>query len=286
MLTADSSADTTIAIIGAGPGGLVAARWLVRHGFSPAVFEAADAVGGQWNAANPASATWAGMRTNTSRLMSVFGDLAHDPSVALYPTRDEMGAYLARYAATFDLAWRIRFRTRVERLERRAGGGLTIRSASAAGVQTEDFAHVIVATGPHTVPSFQPDRPGASRPGAAGALDRLHACRPRAATLAVGDGGWRCARTGTPPARADPDQQRDINSACPQGRGQPGLARWPDLAAALLAGSLSPVSFRREGPDALPDAPQRVATAAAAFGVVPAPCTAGAAERALIRAAA
>ena len=49
---------------------------------------------------------------------------------------------------------------------------------------------------------------------------------------------------------------------------EPSLERWPHLAMPLLFGPLSPVSFRLEGRDALPDAPTRVAAEAAAFGCV------------------
>jgi hypothetical protein len=50
---------------------------------------------------------------------------------------------------------------------------------------------------------------------------------------------------------------------------EPDLTRWPDLVRALLFGPLAPAGFRLEGPDALPDAPQRVTAAAAAFGAIP-----------------
>jgi hypothetical protein len=50
---------------------------------------------------------------------------------------------------------------------------------------------------------------------------------------------------------------------------EPELQRWPELARALLFGPLTPVSFRLSGRDSLPDAPQRVAQEAAAFGAVP-----------------
>ncbi len=49
---------------------------------------------------------------------------------------------------------------------------------------------------------------------------------------------------------------------------EPSLDRWPDLATALLFGPLSPVSFRLEGRNALPDAPERVLKEATAFGCV------------------
>jgi cation diffusion facilitator CzcD-associated flavoprotein CzcO len=39
-----------VAIVGAGPGGLAAAKWLKQYGFEPVIFEQSDDIGGQWNA--------------------------------------------------------------------------------------------------------------------------------------------------------------------------------------------------------------------------------------------
>ena len=52
----ESAADDSlrrVAIIGSGPGGLVAARYLKQHGFKPVVFEQDDEIGGQWNLSPP-----------------------------------------------------------------------------------------------------------------------------------------------------------------------------------------------------------------------------------------
>jgi dimethylaniline monooxygenase (N-oxide forming) len=49
---------------------------------------------------------------------------------------------------------------------------------------------------------------------------------------------------------------------------EPRVSDWPDLRRALLFGPLAPSSFRLEGPDALPDAPERFASDAAAFGAI------------------
>jgi len=49
---------------------------------------------------------------------------------------------------------------------------------------------------------------------------------------------------------------------------EPNLLNWPKLRRALLFGPLTPSCFRLEGPDALPDAPARVARDAAAFGAI------------------
>lgn len=164
----------TIAIIGAGPAGLVSARWLLQHGFEPVIFEASSKPGGQWNPGCATSATWLGMRTNTSRIMSAFSDLDHGPDVATYPRQDQMQAYLERYAATFGILRHIRFGTRVERLERNATGAgdrWLIRSRNQNGTQEETFSHVIVATGAQTAPSV-PDIPGVQ--SFTGALGTAH----------------------------------------------------------------------------------------------------------------
>lgn len=52
---------------------------------------------------------------------------------------------------------------------------------------------------------------------------------------------------------------------------EPSLGDWPTLERALAVGPLSPASFRLNGPDALDDAPERTATAAAAFGHIVSP---------------
>ena len=49
---------------------------------------------------------------------------------------------------------------------------------------------------------------------------------------------------------------------------EPDPARWPELSRALLFGVQSPVSFRLEGPDALPDAADRVRHEAGVFGTL------------------
>ena len=135
------------AIIGAGPGGLVAAKYLQQAGFTTTLFDEADGVGGQWRVGAPHSKAWPGMRTNTSRVLTAFSDLAHEPGTAVYPSVEQMGAYLARYADRFALLAHARFGTRVERVARDGDGWLVRARGADGGSHVERFSHVVVATG-------------------------------------------------------------------------------------------------------------------------------------------
>ncbi|MEO8244630.1 MAG: NAD(P)-binding domain-containing protein [bacterium] len=143
--------DTRIAIIGAGPSGLVTARWLLEAGLTPVIFEAASALGGHWNSAGPHSATWPGMRTNTSRVMSAFSDLDHAPGTAVYPRQDQMLDYLHAYAGRFGLMPHLRLASPVVSMTQAEGGWL-LRSTCGGVESVEHFGRVIIASGRHSKP--------------------------------------------------------------------------------------------------------------------------------------
>ncbi len=128
-------------MIGAGPAGLVAARWLLSQGFEPTIFEQAPMLGGQWSGLDGISGVWPTMHTNTSRILTSFSDLEHD-SDRVFPSNHDILAYLQRYAETFDLTSRIRLGTRVDDLTRGENRWLVEHS----GV-TEAFERVVVASG-------------------------------------------------------------------------------------------------------------------------------------------
>jgi dimethylaniline monooxygenase (N-oxide forming) len=143
-----------VAIIGAGPGGLAAARYLREHGFSCTIFEQSSDIGGQWNARSEHSGIWPGMRTNTSRVLTRFSDLPHESGLATYPTNEEMLAYFKRYAGEFGVIQDVMLNTRVEHVERSANEyAVRYKSASADSV-TETFQYVVVASGRYNHPSL------------------------------------------------------------------------------------------------------------------------------------
>src|SRR3954452_17683708 len=102
-----------IAIIGAGPSGLVTAKYALEAGFDVAVFEASDDLGGQWYTTAPHSGIWPGMRTNTSRTMTAFSDYPPYSGNELHPRAEDIHDYLRTYAGEFGVTGRIRFGTTV-----------------------------------------------------------------------------------------------------------------------------------------------------------------------------
>lgn len=157
-----------VAVIGAGPGGLVAARWLLSQGFQPTIFEQGPKLGGQWTGLAGQSGVWPSMHTNTSRVLTAFSDLEHT-SDTVFPSNGEILDYLRRYADMFELTNRIRFNTRVERVERKDPGWLV-----SAGGTEEDFDRVVVASGRFQAPAI-PAVPGLDTfAGSAGVISTYH----------------------------------------------------------------------------------------------------------------
>lgn len=154
----------------------MAAKNLLEVGFDVTVFEAGDAVGGQWHSVSHTSGIWPGMRTNTSRALTAFSDLAYDDRLALHPAAEDIEAYLQRYCDTYDLTPNIRFNTPVRHVER------------GWRVDGEPFTAVVLASGRFGKPFLPPGLDGFD-----GRL--LHACDypgaaefPAGRTLVYGNG--------------------------------------------------------------------------------------------------
>lgn len=124
-----------VAVIGAGPSGLVAAKHALEAGFVTTVFEASDDLGGQWYTTAPHSGVWPGMHTNTSRAMTAFSDFPAPPDYPLHPAAEQIQAYLRAYAHRFGVIDHIRFNTPVENV--RTGWE----------VDGEPFDAVVIASG-------------------------------------------------------------------------------------------------------------------------------------------
>lgn len=143
----------SVAVIGAGPGGLAAGRWLLSQGFEPTIFERAPMLGGQWTGLDGLSGVWPTMHTNTSGITTAFSDLEPENDL-VYPSGRDILDYLCRYAETFGLTSRIRFGARVELVSRDDAGWLVGHAGT-----TERFEKVVVATGRFQSPAI-PAVPG------------------------------------------------------------------------------------------------------------------------------
>lgn len=142
-----------LAIVGAGPSGLAAAKHAMEAGFDVTVFEASDDVGGQWHSTAPHSGIWPRMRTNTSRMMTAFSDVPPPPDHELYPFAEQIQAYLQHYAAQFGVTERIRFQTPVTSLDASAPGRGWL-------VDGERFDGVVLASGRFRKPRLPPGLEG------------------------------------------------------------------------------------------------------------------------------
>jgi dimethylaniline monooxygenase (N-oxide forming) len=132
-----------VAVVGAGPSGLVAAKSLKEEGLEPVVFEQADGVGGQWYGPSAHSGVWPGMRANTSKTLDTFSDFPPSKSLPMFPRVEELRDYLQAYAKTFDLDQSIRLQTPVRRIERDDGRWRVVTGDGG----DERFDGVVVASG-------------------------------------------------------------------------------------------------------------------------------------------
>jgi putative flavoprotein involved in K+ transport len=144
-------------VIGAGPAGLASAAELRRRGVEPMVLEQSDAVGASWRR------RYDRLRLNSSRWFSKLPGGRYARGTGMFPTRDEVVAFLEGYADRHALD--VQFNTRVKRIDRN-GVGWVVRT-SEGDVAAEQ---VIVAGGYARSPHI-PDWPGRERFGG----DLIHA---------------------------------------------------------------------------------------------------------------
>ncbi len=156
-----------VAVIGAGPAGLVAARECMRQGCEVVVFEAGQAVGGVWvyqeaveddplgqstEVAVHAS-LYASLHTNIPRDLMAFSDFTFDSQGGgrdewpRFPHHTCVREYLKNFARYFEITERIRFSARVTDVRREADAW------SVSTLTTKDcFDAVVVCNGHYARP--------------------------------------------------------------------------------------------------------------------------------------
>ncbi|KAF2644333.1 FAD/NAD(P)-binding domain-containing protein [Massarina eburnea CBS 473.64] len=156
----------SVAIVGGGPAGLVAAKTLLHHGggakFKITVFEAAERVGGMWRSLPGETGVKCSpsMRTNLSRFTVAFSDLSWasvdlsedsrtSTTLPMFPKACQVGRYLDAYAQRF-LPGVIQLNTRVAAAELIGESGtwnVTYIDTLTQQESKDTFDYLIVASG-------------------------------------------------------------------------------------------------------------------------------------------
>lgn len=101
-----------VAVIGAGPSGVTAAKAALEYGLEPTVFESSHGVGGLWRSAD--GHVWPDMRTNLSKWTCAFSDYPWDDAADDFPLGQAVESYLQAYSGHFGVTDCIDFGARVE----------------------------------------------------------------------------------------------------------------------------------------------------------------------------
>src|SRR5215211_238098 len=133
--------DVEVAVIGAGQAGLAMGHFLERQGRRFVILEGAGEIAPAWRE------RWDSLTLFTPRRYSALPGLPFPGDPDGYPTRDEVIAYLERYAETFELP--VELNGEVKELEQDEDGRFGLELA---GGRTVAADQVVVATGPFQEP--------------------------------------------------------------------------------------------------------------------------------------
>jgi dimethylaniline monooxygenase (N-oxide forming) len=151
-----------IAVIGAGPLGLMALKNLKDDGFDTTTFEARSYVGGLWQYSNDASISVAESTIfNSSRYRSAISDYPFPDDADDFPTWQQLNKYLEGYVDQFNLRPHIKLNCPVTGLTREDGKwAIEIAPKDMAGQKTTVyFDKVLIAIGSFVKPK-QPEFEG------------------------------------------------------------------------------------------------------------------------------
>jgi hypothetical protein len=128
-------------VIGAGAAGLAAVKTLTDAGLAVECFEKGDRVGGHWHS------DYEALHLITPKSSSCFDGFPMPASYPMYPSREQVAAYMCSYAQTFGLERWIAFNTAVERIEPIGERGADGWRVTLSNGSVRDFGGVIVANG-------------------------------------------------------------------------------------------------------------------------------------------
>jgi dimethylaniline monooxygenase (N-oxide forming) len=112
-----------VAVIGAGPSGLVTVKELLDQGHRPVCFEKAGSLGGVFRFGEHDGVVWESCRLTSSGVLTAFSDFPVTPERAGHMSVAEYVNYLHDYCRVFDVDRYVRYRSTVERVSHTPGGG-------------------------------------------------------------------------------------------------------------------------------------------------------------------
>lgn len=141
-----------VAVIGAGAGGLCAAKHLLARGLEVTVLEMGTAVGGLWvyDNDNGRSPAYQSLQINSEAAVTSFEDFPFPDGTPLYPHHTLVKDYLEAYAKHFGVTDVLRFGQHVTSVSPSGDGRWRVRTA--AGLD-EEFDAVVAAPGHQAEPS-------------------------------------------------------------------------------------------------------------------------------------
>ena len=198
-----------VVVIGAGQAGLAIGHFLGKQGRRFMILEAADSVASAWRS------RWDSLVLFTPRRYDALPGLAFPGDPDGYPTRDEVIAYLERYAEHFQLP--IALSSPVRSLTRE--GDAFVLEAGEKRILADQ---VVVATGPFQVPNVpalagRPLRARSCRRTAPGTADRRMSPRAACSWSAAATPASRSRKSSLRPARCisrSAPGRRRCRSAC------------------------------------------------------------------------
>jgi cation diffusion facilitator CzcD-associated flavoprotein CzcO len=133
-------------IIGAGAAGMAALQVLTHRGFAVECFERTDRVGGHWHT------DYDSLHLITSRDVSGFAGYPMPADYPVYPSRDQMRAYLESFARHHGLYERIAFGTEVTAIRPRGRAGRDGWTVETSDGSSRAYDAVLIANGHLTDP--------------------------------------------------------------------------------------------------------------------------------------
>lgn len=153
-----------VCVIGAGPSGITALKNLLDEGIDAVAYDRNHEVGGNWifNEQESHSSVFETTHIISSKTLSQYADFTFDdfdPSVADYPSHDELRRYFQAYARRFGLYDHIEFGVMVNRCHRVDDQTWEVTIEQNGSTRTETFTDLVICNGHHWQPRY-PQYPG------------------------------------------------------------------------------------------------------------------------------